>query len=570
MAAMPDTTSFSAVGIMVQGRPGEVEDLLTSDEPNLTRLFEFEGENGEYGMYGIYPRGAVRQGYVSFNPGRVNYFVVTLETPIEGQLERTFNKRLAEVIQAKKLRLVPWKDGSNPMVSVVNQAGKQAGVEPFMQPGDIEDFQTLPEPGEGQARLTKGMSVSKPSGYWTVAISAPSDFHGSNAAHYLQQILAAFEETAAPMIQQGLLNFYRVVNKLTNKAVKEAWSENGRERAGDEQKSHQAAINYLYHLAETIFKPYPNLHAEFIKAIQWRTSTKPNSDAPAKVNLETDPTVKLLLGEELPTFRLALQVLRTMDTEGFQRLDKALGIYGRLFAESKSGSEAVNFLLAFESLHSPDQLENEIERLQAPEEVGLLLTFGPMNTILNNAKELEELGFGAVVARVQEAAGHGLEALLTQPSQDSLRMLSHDAEAVLKLNGVVKIPPKLEEFLTQAVDEKKKRRQLEREAKKPPQATQGRSGKGMSYESVEAHLRMNGLVPLAGGKKYSYWGLPGTSANDGTFIRLAAKTVRLVQRSKIGRKINDLGITEEAYYGKLTPEAVETLISSLKKRSKLG
>ena len=58
--------------------------------------------------------------------------------------------------------------GSNPMVSMVNQAGKQTGLPQFMQPGDIEDFQTLPEPGEGQAHLTKGMTVSKPSGYWTV------------------------------------------------------------------------------------------------------------------------------------------------------------------------------------------------------------------------------------------------------------------------------------------------------------------------------------------------------------------------------------------------------------------
>jgi hypothetical protein len=105
---MPEK-SFSIVGIMVQGRPGEVEELVTSDEPNLTHLFEFEGENGEYGMYGIYPRGAVRQGYVSFNPGRVNYIVVTLETPIEGQIERTFNKRLGEWKPSSKTEPPPDK-----------------------------------------------------------------------------------------------------------------------------------------------------------------------------------------------------------------------------------------------------------------------------------------------------------------------------------------------------------------------------------------------------------------------------------------------------------------------------
>jgi hypothetical protein len=80
-------------------------------------------------------------------------------------------------------------------------------------------------------------------------------------------------------------------------------------------------------------------------------------------------------------------------------------------------------------------------------------------------------------------------------------------------------------------------RQPEREVKKPAQATQGKSGTGMSYDAVEARLRMNGLTPIAGGTKYTYWGLPGTPATDGTFIRLAAKTVRLVERHKAGRKM---------------------------------
>jgi hypothetical protein len=293
---MTEEKSFSIVGIIVQGLLGEVEELVTSDEAHLTHQFEFEGENGENGMYGIYPRGAVRQGYASFNPGRVNYFVVTLETPIQDQMERTFNKRLGEVIQAKQLRLVPWKDGTNTMVNMVNQAGKQAGLQPFMQPGDIEDFQTLPEPGDGQAHLTKGMSVSKPSGYWTVAISAPSDFTDSNANYYLKQIVAAFEETAAPMIQQGLLHFYRIVNKITNKTVKEEWSEQGKQKATSEKNTHQRAINYLFDLAETVFKPYPNLHAEFIRSIQWRFTGKPDDKPVVNVNLQTNPTMQSQTG----------------------------------------------------------------------------------------------------------------------------------------------------------------------------------------------------------------------------------------------------------------------------------
>ncbi len=92
----------------------------------------------------------------------------------------------------------------------------------------------------------------------------------------------------------------------------------------------------------------------------------------------------------------------------------------------------------------------------------------------------------------------------------------------------------------------------------------------MSYASVEAHLRLNGLTPIAGGTKYTYWGLAGTPVNEGTFLRLAAKTVRLVERHKAGRKITDAGITDEAYTGKLALELLDTLITSLKRRSGPG
>jgi hypothetical protein len=544
---------------MVLGPRGEIEDLVTSDEPHLTHLFEFQGDSGEYGMYGIYPRGGVPQGYVSFNPGRVNYFVVTLETPIQGQTERTFNRRLGEAVQAKKLRLVPWKDGNNPMVTVVNRAGKQAGLQPFMQPGDIEDFQTLPEPGEGQAHLTKGMSVSKPSGYWTVVISAPSDFHGSNAPYYLRQILAAFEEAAAPMLQQGLLHSYRIVNKLTNQTVKEAWSERGKQQADAEKDTHQQAINYLYHLAEAVFKPYPHLHAEFIRLIQWRFTGRPDDRPVVNVSLQTNPTIQSLMGDENPTFRLAIQALQRMETAEFQLLDKALGRYRQRLEKASNTAEknaAYHFLLVFGSLHyadSRDHLDRDIERLANPEAVGFLLTFGEIKYMLENTKELEEVGYGSVVTRVRNAATQGLEQLTGEPSNEALRQLAHDAEAILSLKAVVEIPPKLEGFLRQAVEDRSKprqERQPEREVKKPTQASEGQSGKGMSYDTVEAQLRLNGLTPLAGGTKYSYWGLPGTPTNDGTFIRLSAKTVRLVRRHKAGRKINDLAITEEAYYGK--------------------
>ncbi len=315
------------------------------------------------------------------------------------------------------------------------------------------------------------------------------------------------------------------------------------------------------------------MQSEFIKAIQWRTSTKPNGDSPTKVNLQTDPTVRMLMGEEHPAFRMAIQALQKMDTQEFRLLNNVMGIYKRIAAETTMGGRAGDFLMTFATLHSlhmDDQLERDIERLQTPEEVGFLLSFGPVSKMLHSAKELTEVGCGATVAQVRRAAELGLQAVLDDPNTETLQGLAHDAKDILALRDVIAIPPKLEKFLRQAVEEKNKprqQRQPERPVKKPATATQGKSGRGMSYGAVEAHFRLNGLTPIAGGTKYTYWGLPGTPASDGTFIRLAAKTVRLVERSKVGREINDCGITEEAYYGKLTPDLVDTLIASLKRRS---
>ena len=137
-----------------------------------------------------------------------------------------------------------------------------------------------------------------------------------------------------------------------------------------------------------MFKDYLNLQAEFIKAIQWKTCTKPNGDTPTKVNLQTDPTVKMLMGEEHPTFRLAIQALQKMDTEAFHLLNNVMVICNRLDAETTTGSRAVDFLMIFASLHSPhpgDQFERDIGAFQTQEEVGFLLSFGPISKILQNA-----------------------------------------------------------------------------------------------------------------------------------------------------------------------------------------
>ena len=226
--------------------------------------------------------------------------------------------------------------------------------------------------------------------------------------------------------------------------------------------------------------------------------------------MQTDPTVKMLMGEERPAFRMAIQALQKMDTEEFRLLNNVMGICNRIDAETKTGSQAVDFLMTFASLHTPhtdDELERDIERLQTKEEVSFLLSFGPMSKILHSAKELREVGYGAIVAQVQRAAEHGLQAVLDDPTSEMLRGLAHDAKHILALKDMIAIPPKLEEFLRRAVEDKntpRQERQPERDVKKPAKATQGKSGKGMSYASVEAHLRMNGLTPIAGGTKYTF------------------------------------------------------------------
>jgi hypothetical protein len=67
--------------------------------------------------------------------------------------------------------------------------------------------------------------------------------------------------------------------------------------------------------------------------------------------------------------------------------------------------------------------------------------------------------------------------------------------------------------------------------------------------AVENTLRDAGLVQVAGGTRFSYYGAPGQD-REGYMIRVGIKAFRIVKRTRIGGKLEDISISKESYHGK--------------------
>lgn len=97
----------------------------------------------------------------------------------------------------------------------------------------------------------------------------------------------------------------------------------------------------------------------------------------------------------------------------------------------------------------------------------------------------------------------------------------------------------------------------------PKKRTKKAPGVGMKMAEAQAYLKKQGLAQVAGGSKYAYYGVPGSPVY-GDFIRIAAKSIRLVRKRK---SAGDWGIWNEVYFGKLTPQILDKMIAYVKSKA---
>lgn len=85
--------------------------------------------------------------------------------------------------------------------------------------------------------------------------------------------------------------------------------------------------------------------------------------------------------------------------------------------------------------------------------------------------------------------------------------------------------------------------------------------------TVERKLRSLGFEEVAGGTKYGYWAPVGTSGKEGYFVRLAAKSARVVLRERRGGGFYDMGIdADPTYYGKADQQTIESMARLVERR----
>ena len=90
---------------------------------------------------------------------------------------------------------------------------------------------------------------------------------------------------------------------------------------------------------------------------------------------------------------------------------------------------------------------------------------------------------------------------------------------------------------------------------------------GMTLEAIHKHLRQAGFEVMAGGPKYGYWGPNHYREKTGLFIREARKTLRLIARTRLSGGIADVAVTQEAYFGAITPVLLDKWINHIKSKT---
>jgi len=98
-------------------------------------------------------------------------------------------------------------------------------------------------------------------------------------------------------------------------------------------------------------------------------------------------------------------------------------------------------------------------------------------------------------------------------------------------------------------------------------AQKKKPGVGMTPDAIRSYLTNDGLDVVAGGTKYAYWGVRGWRDKVGAFIRESKRTLRVVVRERTGRAIQDFTVSNEVYFGKLTPALLDKWIKYVKTKA---
>lgn len=236
-------------GIVVKWYNDEAVLDYVPSERNLTTEFVYQWDEG-FSTYFIATQKATRPGYVSFGEQSTHILIVKTDAIEAGQgIDVSFIKSLYSLLN-QRFKPVPYKEGGNDQwIDAIVKQAKEADprMDILDQPqGNFQQSQ-VPDYQAGSSnmqKVTKSMSVSKPTGSWAYITE-----HGGSPQFAINAILDAMRKAAQPLLDHNLIDFYEIVNRVSGKVQEIKYSPAGEEKNKEQDDEYSKFISHIKYLA---------------------------------------------------------------------------------------------------------------------------------------------------------------------------------------------------------------------------------------------------------------------------------------------------------------------------------
>ena len=257
---------FLQENIVVDTGSGEAHLGKSRENSNVV---EFSYGSGDYySSFEVWPFSEERPGYVKFSDGAATVVGIIKKTPIEpgNGADRAFIKSLAASLAASGLKPLPYKEGDSAWMGAMSAAGVDDD-HPAMKgmKGEKEFSATsTPEMGKGSSnakKATPGMSLGRMSGSWAYFIRV----NPGSATHQMGNIVATMKKSAQPLIDNDIIDNYRIVKGWNYKAAETVWSNKGKQDHEDDATKIKKSAAYIKFLADKMLTNHQKAREQVYK-----------------------------------------------------------------------------------------------------------------------------------------------------------------------------------------------------------------------------------------------------------------------------------------------------------------
>lgn len=305
-------------------------------------VVEFSYGSGEYhSSFEVWPFSEERPGYVKLSDGAATVVGIIKKTPIEpgNGADRAFIKSLTASLASSGLKPLPYKEGDSPWMGALSSAGVDKDNPVMKGMKGEKDFGSTSTPEMGKAspnarKASSSVSFSRMSGSWAYFIRV----NPGSATHQIEKIVGAMKKAAQPLVDNDIIDQYRIVKGWNYKSAETVWSNRGRQEHDDDASRIRKSAAYIKFLADKMLSNHPKareqVHKYFRhswdKDVQPENTRVPLDDLVKYVNWQHNESpfliffIEALKGDSEHMYEVMEDASKTQDADDAIRLYKEI------------------------------------------------------------------------------------------------------------------------------------------------------------------------------------------------------------------------------------------------------